>query len=448
MLGYTGLVTRPRISRRELLAVAGATAASAQNQPVRTSQFGTIAQGTLVDAPAGEPAAILNGRVVEPQRSISVLHSTDVLVVGGGPAGVCAAIAARRAGVRVTLVERYGYMGGAWGGGQVLQVNGGIVQGKKQVSWGIGEDILTRLDRLDRGIINRRSSIGPTVHADALRCTMAALVREEGLDVFLHSWCADAILEGRTVRGAVLQSKSGRNAILAGQVIDATGDGDLFAAAGAPYYRRRYRIGLSFRIGNLDKVDASRATGSAPPQLGLPTPIAGVNWINLMGPETDALDVRELTRMELDHRTDIWRRVEEIKKVPGYEQAYLYDVAPSLGVRLTRVLAGAGTISESSSGRKLNDCVGVGGSIRGDDEWQIPYGALVPKKIENLLAAGRCISGEPVMTDRLREIAVCFVSGHAAGCAAAIAVRDGCRAREVNVAKLQTLLRDQKAYLG
>ena len=402
---------------------------------------------------SSRPGAVLaNQEVIQPQRELPVLHRTDVLVVGGGPAGVVAALAARRAGVRVTLVERYGHFGGLWTGGLVLLVIGHFVTGKKQVCQGIGEEMLKRLEKLDRGIVNRRPGVNPTVDAEALKYVMLQMIVEDQVDVFLHCWAVDAIMDGNTVQGAVFESKSGRQAILARQVVDATGDGDLFAAAGAEHERRRYHIGLVSRIGNLDKVDPAKAkTAKKPRGLGSISPIAGVNWVNMHGPDADGLDVAELSRLELDHRRQIWKNLRQLRQTPGYEDVYLMETAPQLGVRITRALSGVETLTMKGvlDGKKFPDCVAVGGAWAGDhQEWQIPYRALLPKKIDNVLAAGRCISGEPRMSDLIRVIPNCWITGHAAGCAAALAVRSGCRAREIDISRLQKLLLDQKAYLG
>ena len=127
------------------------------------------------------------------------------------------------------------------------------------------------------------------------------------------------------------------------------------------------------------------------------------------------------------------------------------ETAPQLGVRITRVLSGEATLTRKNldDNRRFDDVVAIGGAWHGDhQEWQIPYGALLPKKIDNLLAAGRCISGEPLMSDLIRVIPNCWITGHAAGCAAAISVEDGCRPRDVDVRKVQKVLRQQEAYLG
>lgn len=396
--------------------------------------------------------SLVGGKVIQPQRELPVLHTTDVLVVGGGPAGITAAIAAQRAGADVTLVERYGHFGGLWTGGLVLLVIGHIVRGGKQVCQGIGEEMMRRLDKLDGAIIDRRPGVAPTVDAEAVKYLMVKMIEEAGVKVFLHCWGVDAIVNGNSVCGAVFESKSGRRAILAKNVVDATGDGDLFAAAGAEYQRRSHNVGLVSRLGNLDEVDRQKAAQvSKPRHLGRPTPAPGVHWVNMHGPEVDGLDVETLTRLEMNHRKFIWRNVQKVRATPGYQKVYLVETAPQLGVRITRVLSGVNTVTlaDLKAGTRFPDVIGVGGASGGEHgPWQIPYGALVPAKVDHLLAAGRCISAEMRMADLVRLIPNCFVTGHAAGAAAAVAVQDGCRPRDVDVAKVQRILKQQEAYLG
>jgi succinate dehydrogenase/fumarate reductase flavoprotein subunit len=401
---------------------------------------------------AGANSALVDGKVIQPRREVPVLDTTDVLVVGGGPAGVVAAIAARRAGAKVTLVERYGHFGGLWTGGLVLVVLGHIVKGGKQVCQGIGEEMLRRLDKLDGAIINRRPGVNPTVDAEAVKYLMVEMIEEAGVKVFLHCWGVEAVVNARAVQGVVFESKSGRQAILAKVVIDATGDGDVFASAGARFEHRSHNVGLVWRVGNLDRVDSSRAEGAPKPQhVGLPTPVPGVNWVNMHGPEVDGLDVATLTRLEMNHRKFIWTTIQKTRRTPGYEHVYLVETAPQLGVRITRVLDGLKTVTldDLKAGTRFADVVGVGGSESGNHgEWQIPYGALVPTEIDNVLAAGRCISAEIRMADLVRLIPNCFVTGHAAGVAGAVAVQERCSPRQVDVTKVQKILAQQEAYLG
>jgi len=411
----------------------------------------SVIESHKVQANRANPT-LIDGKVIQPRRELPILDTTDVLVVGGGPAGVVAAIAARRAGARVTLVERYGHFGGLWTGGLVLLVIGHIIKGGKQVCQGIGEEIMRRLDKLDGAIVDRRPGVNPTVDAEAVKYVMVEMIEEAGVQVFLHCWGVDAIVDGNAVQGAVFESKSGRQAILAKVTIDATGDGDIFAAAGAEFEHRSHNVGLVSRIGNLDRVDPAKAANSPKPKhLGHYTPVPGVNWVNMHGPEVDGLDVATLTRMEMNHRKFIWQNIQKTRRISGYEQVYLMETAPQLGVRITRVLRGLKRIKldDLKAGTRFPDVVGVGGAAGNEHgEWQIPYGSLVPVRAENVLAAGRCIDMDVRMADLVRLIPNCFVSGHAAGVAAAVAAQDGCRPRDAEVAKIQRILRQQEAYLG
>ena len=455
-----------QISRRELLRILGVSGLTAGMGGVGATQMvfadpppktgggftGSVLKPSVIQSTATCPT-IVGGEIVQPQRKLTLLDETDVLVVGGGPAGVAAAIAARRAGAKVTLVERYNHFGGLWTGGLVLIVIGHMVKGPKQVCMGIGEEMMRRLEKIDGGIMKRGEGSNPTVDAEALKYVMLDMIQEAGVKVFLHCWGVDAVMDGNTVRGAVFESKSGRQAILAKQVVDATGDGDVFAAAGAEFEHRSYNIGLVSRIGNLDKVDPAVLDKKPKPRgVGSPTPLPGVNWVNMLGPETDGLDVAVLSDLEMKHRRFIWETYEKLRKTPGYEKVSLLETGPQLGVRITRTLAGVKTLSVDDvkkGNRYPADVVAVGGFTKPErDEWHIPYGTLVPKKVDNLLASGRCISAALKTSDNIRLIPVCFATGHAAGVAAAVAAQDGCLARAVEIPKVQKILKEQEAYLG
>ena len=443
MLGLSGLTAG--------VGVFGTRTARAQGIAESSGFESSVIAAHKVQANRANPT-LIDGKVIQPRRELPILDTTDVLVVGGGPAGVVAAIAARRAGARVTLVERYGHFGGLWTGGLVLLVIGHIIKGGKQVCQGIGEEIMRRLDKLDGAIVDRRPGVNPTVDAEAVKYVMVEMIEEAGVQVFLHCWGVDAIVDGNAVQGAVFESKSGRQAILAKVTIDATGDGDIFAAAGAEFEHRSHNVGLVSRIGNLDRVDPAKAANSPKPKhLGHYTPVPGVNWVNMHGPEVDGLDVATLTRMEMNHRKFIWQNIQKTRRISGYEQVYLMETAPQLGVRITRVLRGLRriTVDDLKAGTRFSDVVGVGGAAGNEHgEWQIPYGSLVPVRAENVLAAGRCIDMDVRMADLVRLIPNCFVSGHAAGVAAAVAAQDACRPRDAEVAKIQRILRQQEAYLG
>ena len=457
------------LSRRDWIkTVCGGAAASALtlNSGASGARADFVCQedktvGELHDGKDARPCRIKDGAVTRPAVEVPCISETDVLVAGGGPAGCVAAIAAARAGVRVALVERYGHFGGLATGGLVVHILGHWTQEgdrKIQATQGIGEEMMKRLEGMPNGIINREFGRNPTLDAEVYKYLLVEMVTEAGIEVFLHSWAIDAILDdnpapgtGRpVVRGAVIQTKLGPRAILAKQVVDTTGDGDVFAPAGAAHTRRLYNIGLPCRIGNLDR--ATPEEGARPPRyLGDATPVPGVNWVNMTGPSLDGVDVRVLSDLELKHRRQIWKQYMAVRSTPGYENTTLLETAPQIGVRITRVIEGVETlmIADARAGKQYDDCVGIGGAWSGDHRgWQIPYGALVSKNVDNMITAGRSISGEPLMSDVIRVIPNCWVSGHAAGAAAAVAVREGALARDVPVPAVQELLIKQGAYLG
>jgi hypothetical protein len=231
-------------------------------------------------------------------------------------------------------------------------------------------------------------------------------------------------------------------------------------------------IGLVSRIGNVEIEDmfgqspedggkrpgsaqGGRPTRGAPVSaleghVGSPTPAPRMNWLNMKGPVADGLDVAEVSSLELRHRIAIWKNLERARKKAGAEQAFLAETAPQMGVRLTRLLRGIRklTLQEIRSGARFRDVIGYSGAYANAPEFQIPYGCLVPAKVDNLLAAGRCVSADFQVADTLRLIPVCWVTGQAAGLAAALCVKDRCMPRDVDIGKLQRALRQQGAYLG
>ena len=447
--------------------------------PPGSPAAGAQAPGQPVHEVSTTPPATLAGdKVIQPRREVPVLHKTSVLVVGGGPAGTAAAFCAKRMGVDVTLVERYGYLGGLATGGLVLGIFPLYDRSNKQVIYGIGEEFMKKLDVMKYSIIDRgKAPIYPTFDAEAFKFLLADMVLDSGITAFLDCWGVDAILDGHgAVRGAVFESKSGRQAILADIVIDCSGDGDIYAAAGAAFEHVKTNIGLISRIGNIDEVDMAPGRGSEDPgkpstgkpgaspdarpskgrvndfngHAGNSTPAPHVNWLNMRGPVGDALSVSDLTDMELKHRRGTWSNVEKLRQQPGNEQVYLTETAPQLGVRLSRLLDGCKklTVQEIRSGAKFGDVIGYSGTYANAPEFQIPYGSLIPAKVENVLAAGRCISTDFETGDITRLIPVCWVTGQAAGIAAALCIQNNCKPRNVNVAKLQDILHQQGAYLG
>jgi ribulose 1,5-bisphosphate synthetase/thiazole synthase len=416
-------------------------------------------ENIVVPVTAGDryPARLVEGKVIQPERPLAVMHETDVLVVGGGPAGFSAAVAAARTGAKTTLVERYGYLGGLWTGGLVLLVypthatENGV---RTKVVRGVGDELLGRIAKYPDAATNYAAGKpDPTTDPEITKLVMDAMIQEAGVKMFFHCWVADVVMDANTVRGVVLESKAGRQAILAKVVVDASGDGDVFAAAGAEHEQRLHAIGLVHRLGNVDRADLAKLQEAGFKNLGSVEPLPSVRWVNLRGPSTDGLDIAELSRLEVEHRRSIWQRLEKIRQTPGADKVFLVQTAPQIGVRITRLLAGTRKMTdrEARSGERPPDTIAIGGTYGAGAKnpgFAIPYGALVPKKIDNLVGAGRCLDVDTPMVEDMRLIATCLLTGHAAGAAAALSLQDKCRPRDVDLPRLQKLLVSQGAYLG
>ncbi|MCP5523471.1 MAG: FAD-dependent oxidoreductase [Verrucomicrobiales bacterium] len=457
---------KPQFSRRrllKLLTAAGfgtpfATRIVADEAPANTPRA-VRPENIVIPVTARDryPAQLVDGKVLQPARPLGVIHETDVLVVGGGPAGFTAAIAAARTGANTTLVERYGYLGGLWTGGLVLLVypthateNGELTK----VVRGIGDELLGRIAEHANGATNYTAGRpDPTTDPELTKLVMDEMIQEAGVRMLFHSWVADVVMDGNAVRGVVLESKAGRQAVLAKVVVDASGDGDVFAAAGAEHEQRLHAVGLVHRLGNVDRADLEALKEAGFKNLGSVEPLPSVKWVNLRGPSTDGLDIAELSRLEVEHRRSIWKRLEKLREVPGADKVFVLQIAPQIGVRITRLLAGVRkmTDKEARSGVREPDTIAIGGTYgagRDKPGFAIPYGCMVPKAVDNVIAAGRCLDVDTPMVEDMRLIATCLLTGHAAGAAAGVAVRDKCRPREVDPEKLRDLLRHQGAYLG
>lgn len=400
--------------------------------------------------------------ITEPAREIPVLAETDVLVIGGGSAGTAAAIAASRAGAETYLVERYNHLGGLWTGGLVLPLlsTHGLdtARNMRQVMYGIGGEIAQRL--IDKGMTIRETNW--VVDPEAAKYVLEDMIVKSGVKVLFHTWSVNAIMDGNTIKGVFLESKSGRMAILAKVVVDCTGDGDLFHWAGEQYDVMHYHIGLVHRLGNVDRIDTSRPGYTKMP-IGNPTPIPSVNWVNMYGRgDQDALDVINLSQLQLDYRREIWDSVQKIRETPGHEEVFLLDTASQLGVRISRILEGEYTLTleDTMTYKSFDDVIGICGAwttmlyngerIRPADRpmWQIPYRSILPKKTENLLVAGRCFCFERDLMTDTRVIGPALITGHGAGAAAALAVKDRETVRNIDIGKLKELLLEQGAWLG
>jgi len=433
----------------------------------------------------------------EAARRLPIYHKCDVLVVGGGPAGTAAALAAARTGADVVVMERYNHLGGLSTGGVVIWIDRMTDWEGRQVIRGFAEDVFARLpkegvagpDRADwgsrdpdkakywslrtsahHGIVNW----APTLDPERLKLLSQEMMIEAGVRIVFHSWMALPIVEDGAVKGVIFESKAGRQALMAKVVVDCTGDGDVFARAGAGYDTDieegdvHHSMNTGFMLGGVDMSTWLDFRGGQPEQYAEFTKMGReklgffqppyVSWRNdialFLGPRQSglsALDVDDMTETEIrSHRfmkthCDFFR-----DNAPGFENAYMLLSAPQLGVRHTRRLAGTGRIERSqwSEGVPFADEVGVSPSISPKfPVISVPYGCLVPVRLDGLLAAGRHISCDANSHGFMREIPQCWLTGQAAGAAAGVAANRGVQPRNVDIAELQATLRSQGVFL-
>ncbi len=431
--------------------------------------------------------------VREPARHTPVVVESDVVVVGGGPAGQSAAVAAARAGAEVTLVERYGYLGGLASGGMVLVLDDMCGDGEVTVG-GQALEIIERMQRIGACVappqedcfhsnpdvrrrwvrwgfedIYARTTPKPIVYAasfdpEGWKQASQEMVLEAGVRVRLHSWFSQVLVEDSSVRGVIVETKAGRQAILGRVIIDATGDGDVFGSAGAPSVQGSYMMTLVHRLAGVDTdatmqferdhPDAARALDVQVKQrLGgswdlwwLLTPRPGVLWCNCPHiPGLNGLSVEDLTSVEFEGRRRFMKVLTFVREhLPGFQNSYILDAAPQVGVRQTRLLDGGYVVTKEDilQRRRFPDVV-----ARGRD-YYTPYRILIPKGSEGLLVAGRCYSATPEAQRISREIPPLMVMGEAAGTAAALALEAGVPPRRVDVSVLQRRLLAQGVNLG
>jgi hypothetical protein len=433
--------------------------------------------------------------VTEPSRDINVCDEADVVVVGGGPGGHSAAIAAARNGAKTILIERYGHLGGMSTGGIVIQIPHMSDGGKEPVIAGLSLEWLERLDtvggtlrpkmedigsgdaklvsywrRFMGNVINGRIEHTAWVDPELLKCVLNDMVEEAGVKLYLHSWGVQTILDGGNVTGVIFESKSGRQAVLGKVIIDGTGDGDLLPLTGAEFdgtwspSSRSSMLALVFRLGNCDYQklcdfqEANRekyqelmkglreAAGTM--LLPLPSPRNDVLWVNNWIPGMDCTKVEDLTRLEVEMRKIMRLGHAYMKKnIPTFENSFILDTASQTGTRGSRRLVGEYVITKEDfqSCNKFDDTIAVLPRLGppGDREVPhvyIPYRALVPKKVEGLLVAGRSFSSDMEVNNMANLIPHCIAMGEAAGAAAALSIKHNVSLRQLDHKLLQAAL--------
>ena len=446
--------------------------------------------------------------VTEPAREVPLFGSFDVVVLGGGPAGIAAAAAASRVGARVLLVERYGFLGGMGTAAGVTNFCGlhANVHGTiRQVVHGIADDLLKRMRALDG--LNEPHLIFGKIHAQAydmsaFKCAADALLVDAGVDLLFHALAAGvARADDGRIETLFVETKSGRFAIRGRVFIDCSGDGEIAHRAGVPMEKgdddgNLLYPTLMFRVGNVDAAQAADAWRTIP-QLMDAAEASGdfhfprrgaivrpqkhpyewrVNVTQLRNPDgsaTDGTDARSLSAGELEGRRQIVDYLRFLRaRVPGFEAAYALDIAPQLGIRETRRLIGEYRLrgEDVLTCASFDDAIGVNGwplekHVAGDVEWgwppipqsrgysQLPYRMLLPRRAtaggaDNLLLAGRCASMTHDGHSAARVSGACFAMGQAAGAAAALALQAGCSVHELPVDTLQRRLVADGAFLG
>jgi ribulose 1,5-bisphosphate synthetase/thiazole synthase len=449
-------------------------------------------------------------QIKEPPRLIDVMAETDLLVVGSGPAGLAAALGAAREGVQTMLVDRYGCFGGV-----ITQVGVGTMAWYRYEgtvdTLGIGIEFEQRAKEMgaSQTLPQSRSEV---LDAEMFKYVADRMVQEAGVEPLLHSTAVDAVMEGNTIQGIIIESKSGRQAVLAKRVVDATGDADIAHLAGAPCRKTPNKdmmgVTVMFSCAGIDKerfleyvvenlstfgdwgknweiettgkeddllcayleepFNRARKEGLIPEEM---TSIGGswsgltdageatcLNMIYMLG--YDATDVRDLTRAEMEGRHQAILAIKALKKyVPGFENAKLRNFGMTLGTRDTRKIVGRYNLTEQDVRHqaRFEDSVGIfpefidgyGALVLPTTGryFQVPYGILVPEKVENLLVAGRCVAGDPISHAAVRGMMCCTVTGQAAGVAAAVSIKDNANCSAVDIQKVQKALKKQEVRI-
>ncbi len=419
-------------------------------------------------------------------NKLSFENHYDVIVAGGGPAGIAAAVAAARQGVSVALVERYGILGGMLTSGHVNPVLGAASAGT------MADEIMALLCRQQA---KSRNGVERSVDTEEAKSVLLRFAAESGVRIYLQTPVIDVMKEGSLITGLIVGTQEGPRPLYAKVVVDATGDGFVSVRAGAEFRVGRDADGLcqpaslEFTIDHVDETRAITCWGGTDPvtlpdgtrysdfckakeQEGiLPKNVsivrlhrsatAGERSVNATQANGyDTLTSEGILFAELELRTQISQIMNFLRTyIPGFENAQVKSTGSTLGIRETRRIVGDQTVTDAdveTGGRYPNAVVhrawflidihnpSGGGQAEGHSQpavpYDIPYGALLPKGIDGILTCGRCISGTHRAHASYRVMFICFATGQAAGIAAALSAYKGIPPRRLNISDLQRSL--------
>ena len=459
-----------------------------------------------ISAAAAESTRISGKTIKEAARETKVCRTADVVVVGGGPGGIGAAVSAARNGADTVLIERYEHLGGMGTGGLVTIIPAMTDINGKQVIAGITQEWIERLDKRDGADYPKKehwgstdkklvdyyknrsffyatgNRVGYSAHIDAeiSKCLFQDMMEEAKIKTYLHSWGTEPIMEGNKARGVIFESKSGRQAVLAKAVIDSTGDGDLLPYSGADFESdidptlRIANLSFSYWIANVDlkkyqdfrkahagelaeKMRELRKRGGHGNFLTSNLKDQdGLVWIFPRYANSSQVDVEELTRVEFLGRKEMLITHDYYKKnVPGFEHSYIVLTNPQLGTRGSRRIVGEYLLTEKdmNTNDPFEDTIAIFPDVdRGRDSLKypvtyMPYRCMIPRKVNNLLVACRAFSSNAVVNNFFNLIPHCIALGEAAGIAAAQSISSGVDLRKINIRALQASLKKQGAIL-
>ena len=417
-------------------------------------------------------------KIVEERRETPVWEQVDVLVVGSGPAGVSAAICAAREGVSVMLLEQSGNVGG-------IATEGLMSHWTGNTEGGFYDEILER----SADAAQMRKVIDP----ERLKTILLEMLEEAGVKLLLYTFACAPVMEGNKIKGVIAENKTGRGAVLGKIVVDASGDGDIAARAGVPYYIGRETDGkmqpapIMFKVAGVD-VERGVFPGGFEEHLAIPagdiqklgeehlpspaghvllyrSTLPGIVTCNMTNcTDIDGTKAEDLTRATVVCRKQMESIVHFLREyVPGFENCYLISSASLIGIRETRHFKGEAVITREDilEARVFDDWVvtkahfnfdvhnmtgngldetGVQKNFQQKKGYTIPYGCFVPLEVDNLYLAGRNISGTHMAHSNYRVMPICANMGQAVGVAAAICVKEGTVPRELSAATVQRRL--------